>query len=539
MAGKGILKKYRTFVGLTNFKQSYMPARVLWIDDEIDLLKPHVMFLQSKGYEVITLNNGVDALDTIKHQLVDIFFLDEQMPGLSGLETLAKIKEMFPAIPIVMVTKSEEEDIMNEAIGSKISDYLLKPVNPGQILLAIKKQLESKRLESERSTSSYQQEFREIGAALSPNLSFKEWEEIYKKLVFWDIELSKTDDEGMKEVLRNQKDEANLLFSKFVENNYIDCLRKGSENEFDMSHTVLKNRLLPIINDEIPVFFILIDNLRFDHWKVIQKRITPYMNTLSEDVYMSILPSVTHYARNSMFAGLLPSEIEKKYPDYWVREDSGHYKNQNERLLLEECLKRFGKEPNYTFNKVINNSYGFKILEYLPKMMQTPLNVIIYNFIDMLSHASTEIELLRDMANDDASYRSLVESWFEHSPLLELIKNLAGQKAIVIVTSDHGSIRINNPVRIKGDRDTSVNLRFKSGRNLEYNPRDVFSVRNPGDIFLPKITITSSFVFCRQNDFFVYPNNYNQYVNYYRNTIQHGGISMEEMLVPYAVLQPK
>ncbi|MDE5575154.1 MAG: response regulator, partial [Bacteroidales bacterium] len=348
-----------------------MPARVLWIDDEIDLLKPHVMFLQSKGYEVITLNNGVDALETIKHQIVDIIFLDEQMPGLSGLETLAKIKEMFPAIPIVMVTKSEEEDIMNEAIGSKISDYLLKPVNPGQILLAIKKQLESKRLENERSTSSYQQEFREIGAALSPNLSFKEWEEIYKKLVFWDIELSKTDDEGMKEVLRNQKDEANLLFSKFVENNYIDCLKKGSENDFDMSHTVLKKRLLPILNDEIPVFFILIDNLRFDHWKVLQKRITPYMNTLSEDVYMSILPSVTHYARNSMFAGLLPSEIEKKYPDYWVREDSGHYKNQNERMLLEECLKRFGKEPNYTFNKVINNSYGFKIMEYLPKMLQT------------------------------------------------------------------------------------------------------------------------------------------------------------------------
>ena len=516
-----------------------MATRVLWIDDEIDLLKPHVMFLQSKGYEVITLNNGVDAIETIKNQLVDIIFLDEQMPGLSGLETLAKIKEIFPSIPIVMVTKSEEEDIMNEAIGSKISDYLIKPINPGQILLAIKKQLESKRLESERSLSSYQQEFREIGATLSPNLSFKEWEEIYKKLVFWDIELSKTDDEGLKEILRNQRDEANLLFAKFIENNYIDFLKNGSENEFDMSHTVLRNRLLPILSDEIPVFFILIDNLRFDHWKALQKRITPFMNILSEDAYMSILPSVTHYARCSMFAGLLPSEIEKKYPDYWVREESGHYKNQNERLLLEECLRRFGKEPNYTYNKVINNSYGFKIMEYLPKMLQTPLNVIIYNFIDMLSHASTEIELLREMADDDASYRSLVESWFEHSPLLELIKSLVGQKAIVIITSDHGSIRINNPVRIKGDRDTSVNLRFKSGKNLEYNPKEVFSVRNPGDIFLPKTTITSSFVFCRQNDFFVYPNNYNQYVNYYRNTIQHGGISMEEMLVPYAVLQPK
>lgn len=514
-------------------------ARVLWIDDEIELLKPHVMFLQAKGYEVLTLNNGVDAVDTLKRQSVDIVFLDEQMPGLSGMETLSKIKEIFPSLPVVMVTKSEEERIMDEAIGTKISDYLIKPVNPGQILIAIKKQLEAKRLESEKSTSSYQQEFREIGASLSPNLSYSEWENIYKKLVHWDMELSRTDDEGMREILQNQREEANLLFSKYIEKNYIDFLRQGSDNDFEMSHTLLRKRLFPILNNEYPVFFILIDNLRYDHWKVIQQKLDPYLKTISEDTYMSILPSVTHYARNSMFAGLMPSEIEKKYPDYWVGEDSDEYKNQNEKLLLDEYLKRFGKDIKYTYNKVLNQSYGLKIIDYLPKMMSTPLNVIIYNFIDMLSHASTEIELLREMANDDNAYRSLVGSWFDHSPLLELIKNLVGKKAIVVITSDHGSIRITNPVRIKGDRETSVNLRYKVGRNLEYNPKDVFSIRNPGDIFLPKVNVTSSFVFCRQSDFFVYPNNYNQYVAYYKNTIQHGGISMEEMMVPYAVLQPR
>ncbi len=516
-----------------------LAARVLWIDDEIDLLKPHVMFLQARGYEVLTLNNGSEAVEKIRTQPVDIVFLDEQMPGLSGMETLSKIKEAFPTLPVVMVTKSEEEQIMDEAIGAKISDYLLKPVNPGQILLAIKKQLESKRLENEKSTASYQQEFREIGARLSANLTYKEWEEIYRKLTFWDMELSKADDNGMKEILQNQKEEANLLFSKFIEKNYADFLKKGSDNDFEMSHTLLRKRLFPILNNDFPVFFILIDNLRFDHWRVLHQRMQPYLKTISEDTYMSILPSVTHYARNSMFAGLLPSEIEKKYPDYWVGEDSDQYKNQNERLLLEEYLKRFGKDARFTYNKVLNQSYGLKILDYLPKMMKTPLNIIIYNFIDMLSHASTEIELLREMANDDDSYRSLVGSWFDHSPLLELIKSLSGQKAIVIITSDHGSIRITNPVRIKGDRETSVNLRYKVGRNLEYNSKEVFSVRNPGDIFLPKVNITSSFVFCRQNDFFVYPNNFNQYVAYYKNTIQHGGISMEEMMVPYAVLQPK
>ncbi|MEG2665835.1 MAG: response regulator, partial [Bacteroidales bacterium] len=394
--------------------------KVLWVDDEIDLLKPHVMFLQAKGYDVITINNGGDAVDILKAESVDIVFLDEQMPGISGLETLSRIKELFPSLPVVMVTKSEEECIMDEALGAKISDYLIKPVNPGQILLTIKKQLESRRLESEKSSMSYQQEFRSIGAGLSANLTFKEWEEVYKKLVYWDIELSKNGDEGLIEILRNQKEEANLLFSKYIENNYLDFIKgnKGKD-EFEMSHTLLRQRLFPLLNDEVPVFFIVIDNLRYDHWKVIQSKLDPYMKVISDEMYMSILPSVTHYARNSMFAGLLPTEIEKKYPQYWVSEDATEHKNQNEKDLLNECLKRFGKDTKFTFNKVLNQSYGMKMIDYLPKMMNTPLNVVIYNFIDMLSHASTEIELLREMAGDDASYRSMVGSWFEHSPLME------------------------------------------------------------------------------------------------------------------------
>ncbi|MDE5543815.1 MAG: PglZ domain-containing protein [Bacteroidales bacterium] len=513
--------------------------RVLWIDDEIDLLKPHVMFLQAKGYEVFTLNNGVDAVETLQKQPADIVFLDEQMPGLSGMETLSKIKEAFPTLPVVMVTKSEEERIMDEAIGSKISDYLLKPVNPGQILLSIKKLLESKRLENEKSTSAYQQEFREISASLSPHLSYKEWENIYRKLVFWEMELSASDDGSIRETLQSQRDEANLLFGKFVEQNYRDFLKKGSDNDFEMSHFLLQKKLFPLLDAETPVFFILIDNLRYDHWRVLQQKMQPYLKTLSEETYMAILPSVTQYARNSLFAGLMPSEIARKYPQYWVGEDSNEYKNQFEKELLEEYLKRHGKNIPFNYYKVLNQSYGTKILDYLPKMLKTPLNVIIYNFVDMFSHASTEVELLREMAYDDAAYRSLVGSWFEHSPLLDLIRNLAGEKVTVVITTDHGSIRIADPVRIKGDRETSSNLRYKSGRILDYNAKDVFEVRNPEDIFLPKTNLSSSFVFCKQNDFFVYPNNYNQYVAYYKNTVQHGGISMEEMMVPYAVLQPK
>lgn len=515
-------------------------VKVLWIDDEIDLLKPHVMFLEQKGYEVLTMNNGRDAIDILKTESVDIVFLDEQMPGMSGLETLSEIKVMIPSLPVVMVTKSEEEQIMEEALGSKISDYLIKPVNPGQIILAIKKQLESNRLEGEKSSMAYQQEFRSIGTELSANLEYFEWEKIYKKLVYWDLELPKAGDDGLMDILRTQKQDANRLFSKYIENNYEDFINgKKGDSDFEMSHTILKQKLFPLISGDVPVFLIVIDNLRYDHWKVMQPVLERYLKVINDSTYMSILPSVTHYARNSMFAGLLPSEIEKKYPQYWVPEDSSERKNQSEKDLLEEYLKRHGKDPKITFNKVLNQGYGLKLIDYLPKMLQTPLNVIIYNFVDMLSHASTEIELLREMSNMDVSYRSLVLSWIEHSPLVELLKNLMGHKAIVVITTDHGSIRITNPIRVKGDREASVNLRYKVGRNMEFDPKQVMYVRYPADIFLPKVSMTASFIFSKENDFFVYPNNYNQYVSYYKDTIQHGGISMEEMMVPFIVTQTK
>lgn len=515
-------------------------VRVLWIDDEIDLLKPHVMFLEKKGYEVLTMNNGRDAIDALRSEAVDIVFLDEQMPGMSGLEVLTEIKTMLPSLPVVMVTKSEEEQIMEEALGSKISDYLIKPVNPGQIILAIKKQLAAPRLEGEKSSMTYQQEFRSIGMELSAGLTYQEWERVYKKMTYWELELPKAGDAGLLEILKAQKQEANLLFSKYIEKNYIDFIngRKG-ENDFEMSHTVLKQKLFPLLSDDVPVFMLVIDNLRYDHWKIMQGVLERYVKVISDSTYMSILPSVTHYARNSLFAGLLPSEIERKYPQYWVSEDSGERKNQHEKELLEEYMKRYGKEPRVTFNKVLNHGYGMKMLDYLPRMLQTPLNVIIYNFVDMLSHASTEVELLREMSSEEESYRSLVLSWVEHSPLVELLKHLVGQRAIIVLTTDHGSIRISNPVRVKGDREASVNLRYKVGRNMEFDPKQVFYVRYPADIFLPKVSMTASFIFCRENDFFVYPNNYNQYVGYYKDTIQHGGISMEEMMVPFAVMRPR
>ncbi len=510
---------------------------ILWVDDEIDLLKPHLLFLDQKGYTVHTANNGHDALELLDQHNFDIIFLDEQMPGMSGIETLEKIKNRTTNLPVVMITKSEEESIMEEAIGSNIADYLIKPVNPNQILLSLKKTLENKKIVSEKTSFQYQQEFRNIGMEISNRLDYKEWIEIYKKIIGWELKLERSQDEGMNQVLQMQKTEANQVFSKFVERNYIDWINGIKGERPVQSHTLVKDWIFPLLEDNRPTFVILIDNLRYDQWKILQPVIEEGFRVEEEEIYYSILPTTTQYARNSLFAGLLPTEIEKKYPKYWVSEDEEGTKNNYESELLGELLKRYGRDIRYSYYKVLNMSYGKKLVELMPNLMVNKLNFIVYNFVDMLSHARTEMEIIRELASDDGAYRSLTLSWFNHSPLIEIFRYLAEKDVNLVITTDHGSIRVSNPVKILGDRNTNTNLRYKTGKALKYERNEVFEVRNPADIFLPRTNVSSSFAFCRNTDFFAYPNNYNHFVNYYKDTFQHGGISMEEILIPFIILK--
>lgn len=513
--------------------------QLLWADDEIELLKPHILFLSEKGYEVQTAKSGDETLENIRNKRFDVILLDENMPGLSGLETLNRIKMHYAEIPVIMITKSEEESIMEDAIGSKIADYLIKPVNPNQILLSLKKTLDNKRLISEKANTEYRKEFGQIGMSLSENLSPQEWAEVYKKIVYWELELDRSEDKSMVDVLKMQKTDANTQFFKFIEKNYLQWLSGKSGNTPLMSHTILKSRLLPELEKNGNIFLVVIDNLRFDQWKVIQPYLSQDFVVNTEEIFYSILPSATHYARNALFAGLLPSEIEKKFPELWKSEEDEGGKNLHEEEFMQAQVKRWGKDIKMSYNKITNLNAGKKLSENFAQLLNNKLNVIVYNFVDMLSHARTDMEVIRELADDEPAYRSLTESWFEHSPLLEIIKQIADKKCHLIITTDHGTVLVKEPSKIVGDKNVNSNLRYKIGKSLDYVKKDVLEVKNPSDAFLPKQNVSSCYVFAKEDKFFAYPNNYNHYVNMYRNTFQHGGISLEELLIPYISLSPK
>lgn len=513
-----------------------MQVKILWADDEIDMLKPHILFLEGKGYSVSSVNNGADAVDMNKEENFDIIFLDENMPGISGLEALSRIKEDKPSIPVVMITKSEEEHIMEEAIGNKIADYLIKPVNPNQILLTIKKNLDKSKLVSQATNANYQQDFRQLGMQLNSRMDAEEWKDLYQKLVYWELELENIEDAGMREILEMQKKEANTQFSKLIENNYEDWIG-GDEEAPLFLHQVFKEKIAPIVKQE-KVCLLVIDNLRFDQWKVLKPIIEKQFRIAQEEIVYSILPTATQYARNAFFAGLMPSDIATKYPKYWVGEDEEGSKNKFEQELLETQITRLGMNLKLSYNKITNYEAGKKLAETYHQLKDNQLNVVVYNFVDMLSHARTESEMIRELADDEAAYRSLTVSWFEHSPLQEIIRKVAESKTKLIITTDHGTVKVSNPLKIVGERSTNTNLRYKIGRNLSYDKKEVFAVQ-PNEVRLPGGKMSSEYVFARENDFFVYPNNYNHFVKYFQNTFQHGGISLEEILIPYIELDAK
>ncbi len=518
--------------------------RLLWVDDEIDLLRPHVLFLQSKGYELDTVTNGMDAIDMCRDTAYDLIFLDENMPGISGLETLARIKEFMPNVPVVMITKSEEENIMDMAIGSKIADYLIKPVNPNQILLSLKKNLHRSNIVTEVTQTAYQQNFGKIGMQINDSLTINDWMEVYRRLVYWELELQASGS-PMSEMLTMQKNEANIAFCKFVKRTYLDWMgamnpKKLQEDQRPlMSPDVMKRKVFPLLDQGEKVFFIVLDNFRYDQWRVVAEELASLFN-IDEELYVSILPTATQYARNAIFSGLMPDQIAKMFPELWVDEDDEQNKNLNEAPLIQTCIERFRRQDSFSYHKINSVGEGERLNAQLTKLLANDLNVVVYNFIDMLSHTRTESKMIRELASTEAAYRSLTLSWFRHSPVRDLLRELADRKVKVVITTDHGSIRVDNPIKVQASNgEINSNLRYKLSRNMNYNAKQVYELNRPSEAWLPSPNFSTKYIFATNRDFLAYPNNFNYYVSYYTNTFQHGGISMEEMLIPLITLTSK
>jgi DNA-binding response OmpR family regulator len=518
-------------------------GQLLWVDDEMELLKAHVIFLEKKGYEVTLASNGTDAIDLCRDHSFDLVLLDEQMPGLSGLETLQRIKELTPATPVVMVTKSEEENIMEQAIGQKIADYLIKPVNPNQILLTLKKNIHRKEIETEVTQSQYQQQFQQIAMQIMDCRTWLDWVELYKRLVHWELQLSSTDSQ-MTEMLAMQKEEANLGFAKFVKKNYLDWIMAPSSwplansQQPLLSPQLFSRRIFPLLDKKEKVFLVVLDNFRYDQWRMLAQEIGDQFD-IDEDLYFSILPTATQYARNAIFSGLMPVKIAQMFPDLWVDEDEEEGKNLNEEPLIRTQLERYRRHDTFSYHKINTSTEADHFIQQLNSLKKNDLNVVVFNFIDMLSHARTESRMVRELANNESAYRSITLSWFRHSVIRDFFRLLAQTDYRVIVTTDHGSIRCTKPVKIVGDRNTNTNLRYKLGKSLAYDAKDLFVIKDPAKAQLPSPNLSTSYVFATGDSFFAYPNNYNYYVSYYRDTFQHGGISMEEMIVPLITLTGK
>ena len=511
-------------------------GRLLWVDDEIEMLRPHILFLEKKGYEIDTATNGADAIDLCRESSFDLILLDENMPGLSGLETLMQLKELTPNVPVVMVTKNEEEDLMEQAIGSKIADYLIKPVNPNQILLTLKKNIHAKELVQEVAQTGYRQDCARSGMQLSENLTAEDWKELYKQLVFWEMELATTDS-NMTDMLQMQKEEANLTFAKFVRKNYEEWITNPDSRPL-MSPDIFKRCVFPRLSAGRKVLLLVLDNCRFDQWRMLSAELSDDFD-IEENLYYSILPTATQYARNAIFAGLMPLQIKEMYPDLWVDEEEDEGKNLNEEELIRQQLARYRRRETFTYHKVNDSGAMDKILGGFSAMAAHPLNVLVINFIDILSHARTESKMVRELAGSESAYRSITLSWFRHTPIKDLFRRLASEDFDILITTDHGSIRVNTPTKVVGDRNVNTNLRYKLGKNLSYNPKEVYEVKQPKKLLLPQPNLSTAYIFATGARFFAYPNNYNYYVQYYKDTFQHGGISMEEMLIPLISLKAK
>lgn len=512
--------------------------KILWADDEIDLLRPHILLLESKGYHVTSVSNGADAVACSAREKFDVVLLDESMPGLSGLATLEAIKSQDPAVPIVLVTKNEAESLMNEAIGRRIDDYLLKPVRPAQIFLALKRILESDRLLEGQRTRDSVAELARMRAGLADGLDLRGYIDLYDRSARWDVELDGMDDAGLRQAHADQRREMNVSFAQHVEASYESWLADADSPP--LSPDVVGRWVAPHLRAGRQVFLVVVDCMRLDQWYTVEPLLRPYFDVDLQH-HVSILPTATPYARNAIFSGLYPEAIWRSHPGYWEEAGSEERsRNRHERQLLELQVKRLGLDlASIKYLKIYNPDEAANVRRNIVTYTSIPLVAMVFNFLDMLTHGRSESELLRELAPDESAFRSVMRSWFLHSPLFDALKWLSRQDAVVVLTTDHGSILSRHSALVYGNRETSTNLRFKFGTNLACDAKMAVQVKDPARFRLPPDQVQKQYIIAKEDYYFVYPTRFHEYENKYRDTFQHGGISLEEMILPTATLTPR
>ncbi|MCH9025129.1 MAG: response regulator [candidate division Zixibacteria bacterium] len=510
--------------------------RILWVDDEIDSFKPHILFLEKRGYEVKGSMSGDEAIELVGKEKFDLVLLDEMMPGKDGLTTLEEIKEINPHLPVVMVTKSEEESLMDDAIGQKIDDYLVKPINPSQILIVIKRLLDSRKIISGSSMKRYITEINKFNDKLDGRIEPEDWYEAARILSSWDLELDANADVGLAQTLEGTRKEWNIEFTKYIEKNYVGWLR--SDKRPLLSPDITSRYVVPELKKKNKVLFIVVDCMRLDQWMLIEPLIAEFYN-ISREYYFSIIPTATPFSRNALFAGMFPDEIHRVYPETYAVTDEGSL-NRFENRFFADNLSRQGVRPaGSKYVKIFNNTEGEEIAKRISDYYENQLVTFVFNFLDILAHGRSSNVILKEIAGTESAFRSLMKSWFVHSPLFTILKSFAKKDFTIVITSDHGSVFCNRGTIAHGKRTTSTNLRYKYGDNLNSDPKDSILIKKPEQWRLPSMTLATTYIIAKEDFYFVYPNNYNEMVRHFQKSFQHGGISLEEMVVPLAVLTPR
>ena len=511
-------------------------GHILWVDDEIHHLKPHILFLEDKGYTLSQVANGQDAIALSEQNDYDLILLDQSMPGMDGLETLSEIKKIRSSMPVIMITKTEDEWLMDEAITGQVEQFLIKPVNPSQIFMACKQTLEQIKLREQKATSDYLKEFQEIDRRLRDDLSADDWWKLYDRLVDWQIKFDKYKDTGLGSILEEQIQTCNREFSHFIESNYENWMK--TNNHPTLSPDIVSKYVQPILERNKKVCLLVVDCMRHDHFKAMMDLLEPFFN-IDIDYKFSLLPTATPYSRNAIFSGLYPDEMVKKYPQQ-ARDMEKHASslNQHEKQFLIDQLKKYGLgNKRVHYHKIWAVEEGKKFQNRIKDYIQQDVLALVVNFVDILAHKSSQMDVLKEMVPDESGYRTAVRSWLEHSWLLQVLKKLSENNFTVIMTSDHGSIRVQHDVMVSADREASSGVRYKFGRNLNTKEKNALVIKEPEKYRLPSFGPQPSYIVAKDDIYFVYPNQAHKYQAKFKNSFQHGGISMEEMMVPVAIMK--